>query len=89
MINEALHAGTPVICSSVCGGSQLIRPGFNGKVFEKGDMDGLCDKILAQIEKGPVSAERRKEIIKDAANLYPRLTAEYFLYQLELKKPIN
>ncbi|MFT6849845.1 MAG: glycosyltransferase involved in cell wall biosynthesis [Sphingobacteriales bacterium] len=89
VINEALHAGTPVICSSVCGGSQLIRPGFNGKVFEKGDVDGLCDQIMSQIEKGPISLKKRQEIIKDASNLFPKLTAEYFLYQLELKKPIN
>jgi glycosyltransferase involved in cell wall biosynthesis len=42
---EAMAAGTPVICSSGAGASQLIRDGVNGFVFESGDASALAAAI--------------------------------------------
>lgn len=43
VVNEALMAGTPVICSNRCGASDLIDNGRNGYVFEAGSADALLD----------------------------------------------
>jgi glycosyltransferase involved in cell wall biosynthesis len=43
VVNEALMVGTPVICSSRCGASDLIENGRNGYVFEAGSVPALRD----------------------------------------------
>ena len=45
-INEAMASGRPVIASSRCGGAiDLIKEGFNGSVFNAGDVGQLMDKM--------------------------------------------
>lgn len=47
---ESMGAGTPVICSTGAGASQLIEDGVNGFVFENEDADSLAsalDRFLA------------------------------------------
>ncbi len=34
VIDESLNFGTPVLVSSACGGRQLVKPGYNGYVFD-------------------------------------------------------
>lgn len=47
---EAMGAGTPVICSTGAGASELIQDGANGFVFENGNAESLAaalDRLLA------------------------------------------
>jgi len=46
VVNEALMAGTPVICSSACGASDLIQYPWLGSVFKKSDIDDLQRLLL-------------------------------------------
>jgi glycosyltransferase involved in cell wall biosynthesis len=45
-INEAMIYGKPVICSAADGTEKkLVRDNFNGKYFEKGNLENLVEKI--------------------------------------------
>ena len=62
VVNEALMAGVPVVCSDWCGAKVLIRPGWNGDVVRAGSVADLARTIEAWIDRGPLSAARRAEI---------------------------
>ncbi len=38
---EAIHVGTPIVCSGVCGNPELVEDGVNGLLVQPGDDDGL------------------------------------------------
>ena len=45
-INEAMHAGLPIICSQADGTEKtLVKNNFNGFFFKKDDHSDLCKKI--------------------------------------------
>jgi glycosyltransferase involved in cell wall biosynthesis len=74
---EAMAAGTPVICSTGAGASQLIRDGVNGFLFESGDERALAAAIerclaLTPDERARLTAFAR-ETIRD--ELDPRANA--------------
>jgi glycosyltransferase involved in cell wall biosynthesis len=62
VINEALMAGVPVICSDWCGAKVLIRPGWNGDVFRTGSVQDLARVLDAWLTRGPLPAAQRDEI---------------------------
>ena len=45
VVNEALLAGMPVLCSSEAGAVDLIRKGYNGNVFDPYDVSALSEQI--------------------------------------------
>ncbi|MBN1918071.1 MAG: glycosyltransferase [Verrucomicrobia bacterium] len=45
VVNEALLAGTPVLCSKAAGAAELIRSGHNGHVFDPYDLNVLSDHM--------------------------------------------
>jgi glycosyltransferase involved in cell wall biosynthesis len=55
---EAMGAGTPVICSTGAGASELIEDGANGFVFENGSAESLATAIDRMQELG--DAERKE-----------------------------
>jgi len=46
VVNEAAAAGLPLIVSKRCGSaSELVRPGFNGRLVEPGDTEDILDAL--------------------------------------------
>jgi glycosyltransferase involved in cell wall biosynthesis len=62
VVNEALMAGVPVICSDWCGASSLIRPGWNGAVFRAGSADDLATVLRTWIGRGKLPPGQREAI---------------------------
>ena len=51
VVNEALLAGMPVVCSSAAGAAELIRDGHNGHVFEPHDVAALSDRMALWLQQ--------------------------------------
>jgi glycosyltransferase involved in cell wall biosynthesis len=62
VVNEALMAGVPVICSDWCGASSLIRPGWNGDVFRSGSVDDLARALRTWVGRGKLPPGQREAI---------------------------
>lgn len=62
VVNEALMAGVPVICSDWCGASALIRAGWNGDVFRCGSVDDLAATLQRWIDRGRLPDDQREAI---------------------------
>lgn len=61
VVNESLMVGTPVICSSACGASDLVQHDWLGTVVSAGDV-GLLHQSLSRWSTswGRTAAERRR-----------------------------
>jgi len=62
VVNESLMAGTPVICSTACGASDLIKYPWLGTVFRSGRVDDLAASLNAWTGKGKLSGRERERI---------------------------
>lgn len=62
VVNESLMAGTPVICSSVCGASELIRYSWLGTVFKANDISSLQAALTLWNSKSTITIEHRKRV---------------------------
>ncbi len=71
--------GTPVLCSSYCGATDLIRKGINGEIFEWGSAEPLIAVLEGWIGKGPLSASFRADIIRWSKCIEGETIARYFL----------
>jgi glycosyltransferase involved in cell wall biosynthesis len=67
LVNEALAAGTPVICSSKCGAASLLQSPETGAVFPSGRIDKLAKTMTTAIESQSLPLSRRKRIHSLAA----------------------
>jgi glycosyltransferase involved in cell wall biosynthesis len=74
-IMQALACGLPVIASNVWGVNNMIRDGENGLLYESGNVNELCDKLLLLIRQ----EEQRKQL---AANGRRFAEEEYSLTTL-------
>ncbi|HZW32837.1 MAG TPA: glycosyltransferase family 4 protein [Isosphaeraceae bacterium] len=84
VIAEAFAAGKPVIATNLGGMSEVVRPGVNGLLFERGDVGGLA-RAIRQLTDDPALLERlRRGIepvrtieaeVEDLLDLYARLVA--------------
>ncbi|MBF0143136.1 MAG: glycosyltransferase family 4 protein [Magnetococcales bacterium] len=52
VVNEALLAGVPVLCSHRAGSRALIREGWNGRIVDPED----CDALMAGLERELIAA---------------------------------
>ncbi len=59
LVNEALVAGTPVICSDACGAADLIDAPAAGVVVRAGDVAALTAALRGAITEGRVDGARR------------------------------
>ena len=59
LVNEALIAGTPVICSDACGAADLIDTPAAGVVVRAGDVEALAAALRAALAEGRVDGARR------------------------------
>lgn len=80
---EAMAAGTPVICSTGAGASELIEDGVNGFIFEKHDAQSLAralDRFLSMGEASSAQMARAgqltvQRVLDPQKNARLRLTA--------------
>lgn len=78
VVNEALHQGTRVICSSACGAGCCLPP--NSVVFESENTEALTRALKNSILLGKVTGGEREQTIKFAEdNLSPTAAAKLFL----------
>jgi glycosyltransferase involved in cell wall biosynthesis len=62
VVNEALMAGTPVICSTACGAADLIKDPWLGTVFQSGQVMDLAAALRDWARKGKASDVERERI---------------------------
>jgi len=89
-INEAMAYGLPVICS-VCDGTEkdLVRDGYNGFIFEDGQLNSLIDaisKVLTQPKQRELMANNSLQIIQEEINIH-RVVSEYLKAFASALKP--
>lgn len=77
VVNEALMAGTPVICSSACGASELIQHSWLGTVFKSEDINSLEKEMRQWCERGPVSVTQRQRIKTWSKRIEAPVIAQY------------
>jgi glycosyltransferase involved in cell wall biosynthesis len=53
VVNEALMAGTPVLCSSYAGANVLIQEGKNGSVFDPYNIETLAGLMMGTLSTAP------------------------------------
>lgn len=79
VVNEALTAGTPVLCSDACGAGVMLDGEQRGDTF---DRQTMVPKLRRWLERGPLTDSERAAIRKWAAdNISGTRAAEYFARQ--------
>lgn len=79
VVNEALAAGVPVVCSDRCGASSVLTDGSVGEDFPAGSVDGLASVLRRRIEPGRTPEITRAACRAVAATLTPDAGARHFL----------
>ncbi len=83
VVNESLMAGTPVICSTACGGAELIRQPWLGTVFRAGSVDELAKALKHWMELGPRTPAERERIRSWTTRISGQAVATYFVSIME------
>ncbi|OAT86069.1 glycosyltransferase [Desulfotomaculum copahuensis] len=79
VVVEALMSGVPVVATNVGCLNQVIEDGVNGRLVEKGDLDGLCRALrllLAEPAKLPEMGARCRDGVLERFS-GARMAAEY------------
>jgi glycosyltransferase involved in cell wall biosynthesis len=79
VVNEALIAGTPVICSTGCGAADLIDDPIAGSVFPAGDAASLARLLRECAGGGRTPEDRRRRVHAHALRHSPAQAAAAFL----------
>lgn len=77
VVNEALMAGTPVICTDYCGAADLLGEDWRGEVVPRNNVDALAAAIKRRMERRPVTQQSREEIRKWSECISGRSAALY------------
>lgn len=77
VVNEALTAGTRVLCSDRCGAAVLIDDaGVRGRVFP---LDKMEQAIIEELQREPLNIPQRREIAEWAhSHISGEVAADYF-----------
>jgi glycosyltransferase involved in cell wall biosynthesis len=78
VVNESLMTGTPVICSTACGASELIRQPWLGTVFRAGCAEDLAKALQHWADLGRRSPVERERIRRWSACITGESLAKYF-----------
>jgi len=76
VVNEAIMAGVPVVCSSACGARDLVN-GSRGEVFDAGQVGDLAKALRRRIDAGPLASLERQQLIDWARRIDGRSVAGY------------
>ena len=80
VVNQALGAGLPVICSDAVGaGCDLVDEGINGLKFENGNVDALADNMLRFVTEPAFSAKLAEASKQKSRNWFPEIGAEKWI----------
>ena len=79
VVNEALIAGTPVICSTGCGAAMLIQTSDAGFVFPAGNVPVLAGMLHGCVAGGKIDARRRQRTHAQAVRTAPETASQAFL----------
>jgi len=69
VVSEALMSGTPVVCSSACGSSGVVKASNRGGVFPAGDVRALTIALQKILAAGPLDIEERTALAQWATSL--------------------
>ena len=89
-INEAMAFGKPIICS-ICDGTEkkLVRDGFNGYIFENGNLESLKSKIVELIsddDKIIAFGKNSESIIRYEINLQTVINGYVAAFEYLMRK---
>ena len=79
VVSEALMAGTPVVCSDVCGSAGVVRAAGVGGVFPSGDVDALRGELEGLASHGCLTKSERSRLSTWAQCLGADAGADYLL----------
>lgn len=79
LVNEALGAGTPVVCTDACGAADLIDDPVAGAVVPAGDVAALAEVLRRAVEGGKIDGARRARVHAVARRHGPEGAVERFL----------
>lgn len=79
VVNEALDAGTPVVCSDACGAADLVVTPVLGQVVSARSITHLAEAIRDRIHAGRTSNTTRAIIREHARQFAPSSIAKYFI----------
>ena len=79
VVNEAFHAGVPVIVSDQCGASDLICKGANGYVFRNEDVSDLRARLVDFLARRPQWTEFRARSAATGVKISTEEVAPYLV----------
>ena len=90
VVQEAISAALPILCSSQCGSSvELVHDGYNGFVFDAGDIDTLVDLML-YISSDSISLQQLGTRSFGLSTIYtPERWAEHLMNHLQIYQNSN
>ena len=68
VVSESIGVGTPVIVSTACGSSSLVRSRLQGNTFHSGDALALRSHLTVRIAAGRVGHDQRRRLRDWATN---------------------
>lgn len=83
VVNEALMAGTPVVCSTASGSSDLIRHPWVGSIFQSGSVNDLTAALVSWVDKGRRNAKDRQRLQMWAQCIEASAIADYLELLME------
>lgn len=83
VVNEALMAGTPVVCTDRCGASILVESSGFGSVAIAQSAESMAHSLRGMIDRGPLDPQSRKTIRHWTDCIRGERAAEFFLEILE------
>ena len=78
-VSEALMAGTPSICSSACGSSEVVKYSNKGGVFQAGNIKDLTYNLESALKAGTLCIDDRIKLARWAKCLGGNSGANYLL----------
>ena len=79
VVNEALMQGVPVICSDLCGASDLLRNPERGNFFKAGSVASLITALEHSVYKGKRSDDIVSNILLWSKAIEGKVVARYLL----------
>lgn len=94
VVNEALLAGVPVVCSDRVGAGAIVKKWGCGSVYRQDVADALFDTLFSFVSDSDLRRKMRVAALNIRASLAPTIAGTYMAnvlenYRLNLPKPIN
>ncbi len=87
VVNEALIAGTPVVCSDGCGAAAMIDDPEGGMKVPAGRVRPLAEALQRSLSAGKIGSSGRRRVHAVAERFSPAAGVRLFLNRLENLEP--